>query len=154
MNTYLDGLRTEDTKLLRSNALASKVTRKNVAFDGSAGNGAIGTVALFTVTGTVLVKITPVCTENLVDATATIEVGISGDTATLIAQTTGTDVDANEIWHDATPDADIEAASVMKEFIITNGQDIILTVATAAVSDGTIDFFCFWEALSADGYVE
>lgn len=141
-------------------SLGNTMVRKTVAFDGSAGNGAVGTVALFTVTGTVLVRLTCVCTETLTDAgnTATVEVGITGATATIIAQTGaagagGVTIAVGEIWHDNAPDASIEAASVLKEFIITAGSDIFITVGTEAVTDGTLEFACAYEALSADGAV-
>ena len=130
-----------------------QVVRKTVTFDGSAGNGAVGTVSLFNVTGFVIAKIIARCTTLLAGATATIEVGIAGNTAFIIAQSTGTDVDANEIWHDATPDSTIELASVIKEVVI-NGSNIILTVATADVDSGVIEFNCFYEPLSAGAVVE
>jgi hypothetical protein len=141
--------------LIRELPLTNKgrVLRKSIAFDGGAGTGAQGAITLFSVTGTVRAFVTAFCTENLAGATATIEVGISGATATVIAQTTATDIDAGEVWHDASPDASIEADSVSGGHIITNGADIIATIATADISDGELTFVCEWEPLSADGEV-
>jgi hypothetical protein len=58
--------------------------------------GAVGATDLFTVTGTVALQIFGVCSVNLAGS-GTIEVGIAGSTAGLIAQTTGTDIDADKI---------------------------------------------------------
>jgi len=139
-----------------------RMAEKDITFDGGTTN-AIGDhdgtgdpADVFTVTGQVVVKIIAVCTTNLTfDANATIEVGITGSTASIIAQSdmTVAGLAAKEIWHDATPDAEIEALSVQKEFIITDGNDIILTVATANVTGGVIHFYCAWRPLSSDGLV-
>ena len=131
-------------------SLGNAVTRKTLDL---AVSGAQGTKTLFTVTGTVLIRMCAVCRENVAGATGTISVGISGATAAIIALTTGTDIDAGEIWNDATPNASIEAASTLAQYIITNGADIIATIATADLTDGLLDFYCFWEALSEDGNV-
>lgn len=135
--------------------LAAYRVSKTAAFTAGAGTGDVGTFALFTVTGSVIVKIIAVCTETVVEGVGggTIEVGITGDTATIIAQTTSTTLDVNEIWHDATPDADIEALSVMGEFIIVNGMDIFATIAGQNITDGTVEFTCFWTPLSSTGLV-
>lgn len=113
--------------------------------------GSAGKVPLFAVTGTVLMRVLAKCTESLVGNTATVEVGTALTTAGLIAQTTATDIDVNEIWHDATPDASVEASSVLAEKIVS--QDVAVTVGTAAVTDGTISFTCFWYPLTEDGKV-
>lgn len=109
------------------------------------------TATLFTVTGVVAVKVFGRCTESLAGATATVEVGTALTTAGLIAQTTGTNIDINEIWHDATPDASVEAITVLTEKIVA--QNIIQTVATAAVTDGTIVYYCLWSPISSNGNV-
>jgi hypothetical protein len=133
---------------------------KSITFDGGTTNG-IGDFDgtgnpfdIFSVTGDVKMKVVGICTTILAGGgTATLEVGVTGKTAGLIAQTTGTDIDANEIWHDATPDSPIEAASVMVENIVANGLDVIGTVGTANITSGVIKFICLWRALSVDGKV-
>ena len=127
---------------------------KTVEFDGGAGNGAVGTVALFTVTGSVWVTVTSYCTEDLTEggATATISVGITGSTAALIAQVNAVDIDDGEIWFDATP-GDIEVLSSIGGAFIGGGEDIFATIGTQSVDDGTLTFICFWTPLSADGDV-
>ena len=119
--------------------------------DGT-GDGA----AIFTVTGNVIVRIIAVCTTNLTHvADATIEVGIEADPDVIIATTdlTVEEMTAKEIWHDATPDVEIEALSVRKEYIITDGNDILITVGVANVTAGVITFYCDWMPLSSDGLV-
>lgn len=136
------------------------VVKKTITFDGGTENG-IGDhdgtgdpFTIFNVTGAVLVKVFGVCTTDLAGATATVEVGVSGSTASLIAQTTATDIDENDIWHDATPDAPIEAYSVATQNIIGNSQDIIGTVATANITAGVIDFYCIYQPLSDGAKIE
>lgn len=118
---------------------------KTITYTGAANLGAVGATTLFTVTGPVIVNIFAVCTGDLTGATATVEVGISGNTAALIALTTATEIDTGEVWVDTAP-ATIEAPLTDK--IIGNGQDIIETVATAAVSGGTLTYYCFWTPCS------
>jgi len=119
---------------------------KTVAFDGGVGSGAVGTVALFTIAGTVLLRLVCVCTETLVEGVGggTIEVGIAGATANIIAQTVSANIAAGEIWHDATPDAEIENLTVMAERVVADGNDVFATVAGQDVTDGTLVFRAFW----------
>lgn len=109
---------------------------------------------LFTVTGDVLVRIFGVCTVDIAGATATLEVGVAGNTALLIAQTVGTDIDANKIWSDTTPTIGDTLASVLGPFVVPNGLDIIETVGTTDVTGGNIYYVCLWRPLSTDGLVQ
>jgi len=106
---------------------------------------------LFTVTGVVAARVFGLCTTLLAGASATLEVGTAKSTAGLIAQTTATDIDADEIWHDATPDSDVELLTVSAQKIVAN--DIIATAATANITAGVIQYFCVWYPISADGKV-
>jgi len=124
-----------------------------VTYSNAAGSGAIGTVDVFTVTGDVRMKIVAVGTVNMAGATATIELGTATNTAGLIAQTTATDIDAGDIWHDASPDADVEAATVAPEYIVANGPTIINTVGTANLTAGAIRYICLWRKVSENGNV-
>jgi len=129
----------------------SYVAEKSVTYTAS-GDGAQGALDLFSVEGDVLCYIVAVCKTNLAGATATIEVGVTGATAALIAQTTATDIDVNEGWLDASPS--LAEANTPQWHVIGGGLDIIQTIATADVSAGEIDFYCFWKPLSSDGVVE
>ena len=123
---------------------------KTVAFDGGAGSGAVGTVALFTVTGAVYALIVGYCTENLTEAgaTATISVGVAGDTACVIALVNAVDIDSGEIWFDATPANHEVLAGIGGTFLATS---VIATIAAQNVTDGTIQFVAFWTPLSSNG---
>ena len=116
--------------------------------------GTTGTVdahTLFTVTGDVLIRIFATCSVNLdSDGVATIEVGIAGNTAALLAQTTATGIDAGEVWIDNAP-ATIEALPATQ--IVTNGTDIIATIGTAAIKAGALTFYCLWRPLSSGASV-
>ncbi len=127
---------------------------KTVEFDGAAGSGAVGTVALFTVTGNVAFRILAYCTEDLVSGGGgTCEVGVAGNTPGLIAQTTATAIDNGEIWYNNTPVAGVTAVTNIAQYVIANGADIILTVGTGDVTDGTITFDLYFTPLSSTGTV-
>lgn len=116
--------------------------------------GAQGTFTIFTVTGDVLAHVWGLC-QVLLDSggAATIELGIAGNTAALIAQTTATDLDAYETWQDAVPEANPGnvATALGAYFVIANGADVVLTVGTADLTAGEIDFHAFWMPLSTNG---
>lgn len=130
------------------------------AFNGGTANargndgGTNDPFTLFTVTGDVLVRLFGVCTTLLAGATATLEVGVTGNTAALIAQTTATDIDANELWNDSTPAVGTDTlANITGPHVIVNGLDIIETVGTTSITSGNIYYICLWRPLSADGNV-
>jgi len=107
-----------------------------------------GTLNLFTVTGQVIVKILPFCTNNVASAAAaSVELGVSGDVDAMIASTLATDIDGTNWWIDASPDSIIEALSTAREYMIGNGDDVILTLS-AQVDSGDIKFYCFWTPLT------
>lgn len=131
--------------------------KKSITFAGGTAN-AIGDhdgtgdpFTIFTVTGLVKMRIFGFVTTNLAGASATLEVGTAKSTASLIALTTGTDLDANEIWHDNAPDTSVEAITVAPEYLV--GQDVIGTVKTANITSGVIDFYAVWYPVSPDGNV-
>lgn len=135
------------------------VTTKTMTFAGATTNdpgdydGTGNPATLFTVTGTIFAKLFAVCTASLAGNTATLEVGTSVSTAGLVAQSTATDIDVNEIWHDATPDASVELSSVATEKIIANGQDIIQTAGTANITAGSLTYYLLWKPASPDADV-
>ena len=116
--------------------------------------GAVTT--LFTVTGDVIVKIFAVAKASMTSGSAiTVEVGVSGNTAVLIAQIADAkDLVINEIWQDATPTNTVEAVGtpVADGIIISNGQDIILT-PSGTFTAGSCDYYVSWKPLSVDGNV-
>jgi len=113
--------------------------------------GAVGAHTLFTVTGNVLVQVFGICDTDLVGA-ATLEVGVTGNTAGLIAQTANaTTIDDGEILVDATSAVGVEA--LPSTYILNDGNDIIMTIGSAAITAGVIDFYCLWRPLSSNGLV-
>ena len=117
--------------------------------------GTANPFTLFTVTGTVLVRIFGVCTVDVAGA-GTIEVGVTGNTAALIAQVVdATVIDQNDIYNDATPVAGVETlANITGPFVVANGLDIIETVGTADLTAGNIYYVLLWRPLSDDGFVQ
>jgi hypothetical protein len=134
---------------------------KTVTFAGGTGNaigdfdGTLHDSNLFTVTGDVVVRVIAVCTTDLTfAANAAIKVGIAGG-AQVIALTdlTTQALTAREIWHDATPDSEIEATSVFKDMFVTDGNDITLSVEVANVNTGVILFYLYWYPVSVGASV-
>tara|TARA_Y100000310_G_scaffold343775_1_gene452961 strand:+ start:3119 stop:3580 length:462 start_codon:yes stop_codon:yes gene_type:complete len=127
---------------------AFKLTSEWTFVGNLTGDQAAHTV--FTVTGDVLVSVWGQCKTNIVGA-GTIEVGITGNTAAIIAQIAdATNLDAGENWVDATPET---VSALPGTFILNNGADIILTIGTADLTAGVVDFYCVWRPLSSDGEV-
>lgn len=109
-------------------------------------NGTGNPATLFTVTGTVFMKLFAVVQVAPVGATATLIVGTAISTSGLIASTTATNLAIGEIWHDATPDASVEATTVATEKIVN--QNVIQTVGTADITAGRIKYICLWRPAS------
>lgn len=137
---------------LNSNLLDNKLDKSVTFVATTTGKLATGTFKIADVTGIVAMQVFGICSTNLAGAGATIEVGTALSTAGLIAQTTATDIDANEIWHDASPDASIELSSVLTQKIVT--QDVNYKIGTADISAGVITFYILWSPISDDGNVE
>lgn len=131
-----------------SSLLPQKLT-KIVTFL-AASTGAIATKTIATVTGVVALSLFAVCSTGIVGS-GTIKVGITNDTDAIIAQTTGTDIDTNDIWWDATPDAVIELTSVLIKNIIK--EDIVYQIETNTLTDGVVTFYILWAPISLDGNV-
>jgi len=115
--------------------------------------GSVATHEIFTVTGLVRVQIIAVCSTNLAGATATIKLGTENNTAGFIAQTTATDVDAGELWYDATPTTTEDVTSTVVLDKVVNGADIGYEVETAAISGGVMTFHCWYAPLDSTGAV-
>lgn len=134
-------------------AAGQRIARGNWNFTSD--GGAAGSFTIFTITGDVLLEVFGVCNTALTSGgAATIELGVSGNTAVLIAQATATALIANEIWHDSTPTTTVEQiANTTRQFIVTNGQDALFKITTADLTDGDVDFYALWRPLSTDGNV-
>lgn len=101
---------------------------------------------IFNVTGDVIIKgIWGVCNTDLVGA-ATLEVGVTGNTAALIAQVAdATTIDDGDILVDATAAVGVEAVAGSGAFFALNdGVDIIETIGTTNITAGQIDYYIVW----------
>lgn len=116
----------------------------------TATTGATGVTTLFTVTGVVAVRVFGVCGLTLVGA-ATLEVGIVGATAIILAQIAdATALATDEIYTDATPTTKVEALPAL---VVMNGENIIQTIGAVPISAGQLTYYCLWNPISTDGNV-
>lgn len=119
-------------------------------------DGTNASYKLFSVEGDVAVRLYGVCTTDLAGSSATLEVGVTGNTACLIAQSTATDIDSADIWISATvTDVGAKAlASIPATVVITNGLDIYEKTATADITAGNIYYVCLWRPVTPGATVE
>ena|SRR3990167_6315692 len=138
----------------------SKVISSNESFRlestwtfAAATTGAVGSHTLFTVTGNVLLSVLGIVDTTLDSAGApTIEVGVTGNTAILIAQGTAKNYADGDVYVDAT-DTRVGAAAIPSTFVINDGLDVLLKITGATLTAGVVDWYCFWRPLSSDGDV-
>ncbi len=110
--------------------------------------------ALFTTAGDVIVRVYGVCTTTLTGASATVSVGVTGNTAGIIALETATDIVATGIYLSATQvTGTVALSSVPGPLILSNALTINEYVATADVTAGNIYYVCLWRPLSYGGLV-
>lgn len=111
---------------------------------------------VFTVTGTVRMRLWVTCGANVASAgdSATISFGIAGTTTAFIAATAEDALDAGDLWYDDSPTVtyDTFGNSVM-DYVVANGTDVGYEVANEALTEGNLTFHCVWEPLSATGAV-
>ena len=131
-------------------ARVPNVFRKSFTFTDASGSGAVGTVAVGTVTGSILFHhLTARVLTTLVGA-ATLEMGTAGNTAALIAQVAdATDLADGDFWIGATSPANVAAAILD----MSVEQNIIMTVGSTAITAGKIEVVGFWLPLSDDGKI-
>jgi hypothetical protein len=129
-------------------ALGKNNLTQDITFSNST-----GTVNVFTVTGDVLIRIIPVITTDVTSAAdANIRLGVVGNTDAMIVDSLSTNLDARGIWVDQTPDNEIESTERIRGYIVTDGNDVVMTL-DAQVDTGVVRFYCFWTPLSSDGMV-
>ncbi len=145
MGQYFGVNRAESVETLGEN----KVQPKVVTF----ANTAAGPLTIFTVTGDVIVRIIAVVSTNIASAAdANISLGTTAINDAMIAATVAADMEAKEIWNDSVSSREIEPVDSLRGYLITDGNDIILTL-DEQVDSGAIIFYCYWSALSVDGKV-
>lgn len=117
----------------------------------AATTGAVGAHTLFTVTGDVTVNVFGICTTDITGS-GTGEVGTTNNTAILIAQTTGTAIDTNEVWQNATPTTEV-GADIDISKPVAQSNNILLTIASNTFTAGVVIFYCLWRPLSANASI-
>ena len=137
-------------------AFQPAIASKTVA--GTALTTGASPFTLFTVTGTVLMRVWAFITTGLTSTggTGTIAIGVTGNTAALIAATTadGTNFPTGSVWAgDTSPTVKGEAltgSSLNGALIASN---VIATIATNSMTAGSITFFAEWRPVSAGATV-
>jgi len=129
-------------------AFGGILAKKKVTLDGSANNGAIGTFPIFTVKGQVLLALICVSEVVPVGASGTLKVGNSGSTARYLPSLTATTLVAG-----ASEDITglVSAGTALKTTpsqVALDGETIIGTVATTALTAGTLDYYAFYIPLT------
>jgi hypothetical protein len=114
--------------------------------------GSVATHEILTVTGLVRLRIAAVCIVN-VAGSGSIQLGVEGVTNALIAATTGTDLDAGEIWDDATPTTAYDTFTNVVFDSVINGLDVGYEITTDTLTGGNITFYYWWEPLNSTGAV-
>ena len=119
--------------------------------------GDAGTITVFTVTGDVLMKVGASVDVAVTSASnnGTLELGVAGNTAALLIQDVAdsTAFAIGDSWTLITA-ANTNGAQMADEgLVIGNGVDVILTIATNAMTAGDIDFYALWQPLSAGASV-
>ena len=112
-------------------------------------NGTGNPLTLFTVTGEVLIGVYGVSTTGLTSAGgATIGVGTVDNANGIIASTTATAIDTDEVWVDSTPSTDLIAIDELTFYVVTNGNDIVETTANSQdITAGQIFYVALWRPL-------
>lgn len=137
--------------------LANQVTLRKISKNIADLTG-FDTAALFTVTGVVAVRAYAVVGATAIQSTSgttTIELGVSGSTALLLAQTTvdNSDFAANDVWVDNNPAESFDARPDAFQ-IISNGLDISLTRSVDDLTQGELTVYLEWYPISDDGNIE
>lgn len=114
----------------------------------AATTGAVGATTLFTVTGTVALTVFAVASGTDLTGSGTLEVGIAGNTASIIAQTAATAIDVGEFWYDGTP---VAPGVMPAQRMVTS--NVIQTIASNTVTAGTLTYYCLWFPISTNGNV-
>lgn len=133
---------------------------KTITFTGGAGNGAVGAVELFNVTGAVLVQIPLVyCSADLTGAAATVKLGTAAAPGLISTNfgTTATNVHAGDVWGGGTtiPLADGVNVNFMGNAgpFALQDDDIVFTIESAPVTGGVVTVELQWAALLGGGTV-
>lgn len=116
--------------------------------------GSDGAVTLFTAEDDGLIAILGDCTVDLTGNTATLEVGLTGNTAALIPQTTATTLDSTERIDRTGVIATSAAPNVIPFFPVRAGDVIKLTVGTATITAGAVEWQMYYRQFDSDAALQ
>tara|TARA_Y100001951_G_scaffold100664_1_gene104436 strand:- start:851 stop:1327 length:477 start_codon:yes stop_codon:yes gene_type:complete len=129
------------------------------AFDGGTGEAhgdkdAANTYTIFTVTDNIVIwAFAGLCNTSLVGA-GTLEVGVAGNTAKLLAQIANTTtLDDGDVWTDANTEAGVDIAPATGPWFINDGANIVETCSTADITAGQVDYVMVWTPCNASSNV-
>lgn len=141
---------------------ALRHVRKSITFTGGAGAGAVGTVALFTLTGRVLLEgLAVYCTSTLTSGGApTLSLGTASATTALVGTINpATDIGTDDWAHVGGGQAGACGAGTITSTLNAAGvavpkgisESIIYTVGTASITGGTIILDLFYRPVTDNG---
>jgi len=141
-----------------------RLATATTTFDGTAGAGAVGTVDVFDITGDILLHhIAFKCTVDLANAVdgAILNIGITADTDLFfLGSDAPTDLDTIDagVWLDLSDGPTAGYAKLYTVYgqnepslVAISSANILYTVATQAITGGTLVAYVHWSPLSADG---
>lgn len=144
-----------DLASMQNSGAVPTLVRKTVTFTGAAGNGATGTVALFTVTGRVLINSRSAYASTALDdagGTSTISIGVADAVSALFADPTGSaDALLAGLFMSAAAAAPGHFATLPDPVIVEG--NIFATVGTEAVTSGVLEVVLLVTPLSAGASV-
>ena len=155
-------LQSASLKDLVDNPLVYRIAKKvGSAFTGAIANshgdydGTGNPYTLFTVTGDVILQaVWGIVNVSLTGASATVQVGVTGNTAAILALETATELDDGGVFVSATQAVGVAPIANSGAMLALNdGLDIIETLATANVDAGQIDYYCIWAPVEKDASI-
>jgi hypothetical protein len=114
---------------------------------------------VFTVTGLCRLKLWIECGTSLTDAAdgASIQFGYEGATNGIIASTTaataGSGLVTDELWYDTSPTTKMDTYGNCVMDYVLNGLDVGYEITGAALTGGSLNFYCVWEPLESGASV-
>jgi len=124
-----------------------KRSQKTFTYNGSTNGLTSGPDTLFTVSGQVFIRYLVIYVQaTLTGTSATMALGIAGNTSGIISPTTATTLIAGDFWESTSP---ATVGSALKDILVAS--NIILTYATANVTGGVLYVDAYWHPLGTLG---
>lgn len=126
--------------------------RKVIAFDGSAGNGAVGQVVIFTITGRVVIdRMTGFVTESLASAGGgSISMGTPTKVTQYLSAVTATGWVAND-WTRSTGVASTDSDTILGTTPDPTSENVTYDVTVGDITNGTVVIDAWYTPVTDDG---